>query len=532
MSDAVPLSALTRRHLAERPNATALIEGERAVSFAEFDALCGRTAAWLSEHGVRKGDRVGVWLVNRVEWLALLFGLARLGATLVSVNTRYRSAELEYLLSKSGTRMLVLQPDFRGIDFPAVLRGVSPDAVPALETVAVVGSDAGRREDAVLERPVVRFAPDEARKTPQDAADPEAPVILFTTSGTTKGPKLVVHVPRTLVYHSRRAARAYGFEEPGAKLLAALPLCGVFGLNSALAAFAAGAPIILMPAFDGPGVVELVRRHEVTHVFGSDEMYRRIGDATDLPAPFPSARRFGFAAFHPGVEAFARTLTARGFPLVGLYGSSEVQALFSLQPQELPLDRRIEGGGAPAAGGEAEIRIRDVESGALLPPGRSGEIEIKAPSNFVGYLDDPDATAQAVGPDGFFRTGDLGRLREDGTFVYETRMGDAMRIGGFMVSPVEIEDAVKAVPGIHDAQAVSVEIGGQPRPVVFAIPDPGAPVDEAAVIGTVRGRIAGFKVPARVWFVAQFPTTESANGVKIQRAKLRSLAMERLQAGD
>ena len=177
---------------------------------------------------------------------------------------------------------------------------------------------------------------------------------------------------------------------------------------------------------------------------------------------------------------------------------------------------------------QAAIRIRDVDSGELLPPGRSGEIEIRAPGNFAGYWNDPGATAEAISPDGFFRTGDIGHLRDDGSFVYEARRGDAMRLAGFLVSPLEIEDVLKQLDGVADVQVIAVEISGQARCVAFVIPAGERAPSEADLVAAASRRLAGFKVPARVWFVDEFPTTQSANGVKIQRGKLHEMARERL----
>lgn len=501
------LPALLDRHLAMRPDGIAFVERARSVTYAEFDALARAAAAWLAAHGVRPGDRVAVWLVNRIEWLALLFGLARLGASLVAVNTRYRAAELEHILGHSGARMLVMEPAFRGTDFAAVLKGVERAAVQTLEHVAFL--DAAQWPAA--EAP--------------DRSSADALVAMFTTSGTTSGPKLVMHPQRSIAFHCQQAARAYGFEESGARLLATIPLCGVYGFCSTLAAFAGGAPVVIMETFDAAAAVELVRKHAITHVFGSDEMYRRMLDLVPGDDPFPSARMLGYAAFQAGAAEFAEAAWKRRVPLIGLYGSSEVQALFAAQPSSAPLHERIEAGGRPAAGGEAEVRIRDLDSGELLPPGRSGEIEIRSPGNFTGYWNNPAATAKAIGEDGFFRSGDIGRLRADGSFVFEARRGDAFRLGGFLVSPLEIEDALKRIPGIADVQVVAVEIRGQPRCVAFAI---GAGLTESDVISAAAKRLAPFKVPARVWFVERFPVTESANGVKIQRAKLRAMALERI----
>ena len=508
--DPFTLTGLLERQCVERPSELAFIEGERTYTYAELHLLAGRAKAWLAAQGIGRGDRVAVWLVNRSEWLALLFGLASLGATLVAANTRYRAAELEYLLSRSKARLLVMQRDFRNIDFNAVLKAVAPQYLPPIADIAAGFGSLESTE-------------------PPDGGDPGAIAALFTTSGTTKDPKLVMHPQRTLALHACRVASAFALGEPGARLLAAMPYCGVYGLCAALGALAGGAPIINMEAPEGHTAAQLVRMHAVTHIFASDELYRRMGQAVPGENPFPSARIFGYAAFQPGGLALAREAWSRRMPLFGLYGSSEVQALFSLQPPELPLDERIEPGGLPASP-DAEVRVREMDSGRIAAPGTSGELEIRAPTNFAGYLDDADATGAAMTHDGFFRTGDIGRMRADGSFVYETRKGDAIRLGGFLVNPAEIEDLLKRIPTVADVQVTALEIAGQLRCVAFVVPASGASPAEGEVIDAARAIMAGFKVPARVWFVQGFPTTQSANGTKIQRARLREMARERLDS--
>jgi fatty-acyl-CoA synthase len=515
-----------------RPEAGAslLLEDDHgAVDAAAFEQRVLATVGWLREQGIGPGDRVGAWLVNRIEWLALLFALGRIGATLVAINTRYRSSELAYILERSRARLLVMQLGFRGIDFPGVLAGLHGRRIPALERIAVVG--AGPDLPAtLLDVPVVAF---DAFERPPAAdpgpGDPDAVTVLFTTSGTTRGPKLVMHTQRSLSVHACHVARAHGLDAPDAGLVGALPLCGTFGLTAVLAAMAGGAPTVLLEAIDPGRIAVLLRERRLTHLYGSDEMYRRLREAAPGRRPFPSARIFGYAAFQPGSAAFARAAWDDGIPILGLYGSSEVQALFSVQRPDATPEERAEGGGWPAAP-DAQVRVRDVKTGRLLPPGEVGELEIRAPGNFVGYLDDPQATAAAMDEEGFFRTGDLGRLREDGSFVYLTRRGDAIRLGGFLVNPVEIEDALGELDGVADAAVIAVEMDGQTRCVAFVAPEPGARLEEPALIAAARERMAGFKVPARIWVLDALPVTTSANGAKVQRAKLREMAMERLAA--
>ncbi|MBB4371320.1 fatty-acyl-CoA synthase [Bradyrhizobium sp. cir1] len=519
-ADDFSLQSLIRIEDAADP---ALVFDGVPVSRAEFEGKIEQTAAWLAAQGIGKGDVVAVWLVNRIEWIALLFAAARLGAVAAAVNTRYRSAEVAHLLRVSGARLMVVEAAFRSIDFAAILADIARTEVPALQKLAVVGADA-----IPAHWPCVRF---DAFEEPHPPAPPiqddvDLPVLLYTTSGTTKGPKLVAHSQRTLTSHAVSVATALKLSPQRHSLLAMLPFCGTFGMTSLLGFIAAGATIHVLDAFEATPALKILEAQKITHSFGSDEMFRRILALTDAPRPFPHLEVCGFAAFQPGWREFAAAAEARGLPLFGLYGSSEVQALFSIGRASDAFADRIEGGGWPMSA-QAKVRVRDTENRELAAEGVSGEIEISAPSRFLGYFNNPDATRDAITADGFFRTGDIGRLRGDGSFVYETRAGDAMRLGGFLVAPGEIEDELKSCAGVADAQVVAVDLKGQSRCVAFVIPTKEPPQQEA-LTARLRERLAGYKVPARIYLVDTFPVTDSANGVKIQRARLRTMAMERI----
>src|SRR5215831_8663561 len=494
-----------------------------AVSRKEFGKRADEAAAWLAAHGVGQGDVIALWLVNRLEWIALLFAAAKLGAIVAAVNTRYRSAEVAHLLGLSGAKLLFVEASFRSIDFAAILAGINQDSVPALERIVAVGA-----ENIASAWPSLRFDAFEkpyppAALVPQDV---HAPVLLYTTSGTTRGPKLVAHSQNSLARHAHAIGKALALSQQHS-LLAMLPLCGTFGMTGLLAFFAAGVTVHVLDAFDAAPALRILVDEKITHTFGSDEMFRRILTLTDAARPFPHAQVFGFAAFQPGWREFAATAEARGLPLFGLYGSSELQALFAIARPDTPFGERIECGGRPMSP-EVIVRVRDPETGKLAQPGVSGELEIKAPSRFLSYFRNPQATHEAITADDFFRTGDIGRLRGDGSFIYETRGGDAMRLGGFLVAPGEIEDELKACAGVADAQVVAVEIDGQPRCAAFVISGGDTPPQADKLIARLRDRLAGYKVPARIFLIEAFPVTESANGVKIQRTKLRAIAMEKI----
>jgi fatty-acyl-CoA synthase len=519
-ANAFSLQSLIRLEPAADP---AFVFDDTPVSRAGFSDRIEQSAAWLAAQGIGKDDVIAVWLVNRIEWLTLLFAAARLGAVVAAVNTRYRSGDVAHLLRVSGARLLVVEAAFRSIDFAAILADLAKDEVPALQRLAVIGADA-----IPAHWPCVRFDAFDRAYPPAPPAqdDIDLPVLLYTTSGTTKGPKLVVHSQRTLASHAVAVAKALRLDPQRHALLAMLPFCGTFGMTSLLGFVAAGATVHVLDAFEAAPALRILSAHKITHSFGSDEMFRRILALTDAPRPFPHLELCGFAAFQPGWRELAAESETRGLPLFGLYGSSEVQALFSIaQPGDAFADR-IEGGGWPMSP-DTKVRVRDTETGELAPFGVSGEIEISAPSRFLRYFNNPEATREAITADGFFRTGDIGRLRGDGSFVYETRAGDAMRLGGFLVAPGEIEDELKSCPGVTDAQVVAVDLKGQARCVAFVIPakEPSMP---ETLIAHLRDRLAGYKVPARIYVVDAFPVTDSANGVKIQRARLRTMAMERI----
>lgn len=479
-----------------------------------FNQLVLRAAAGLRKAGVGAGMPVALWLPNSARYLAAIFACARLGALAVHINTRFRAAEVGNLLRRSGAVALVTDWDFAPVDFPAILASLPIEDRAHLRNVLVLSVPEGVTEFAGL--PVLPLEGAAVDAGP-DAATAEAPCLTFTTSGTTSGPKLVLHEQQAIAGHAMDVARRIGLDQAGATLLGAVPLCGTFGNAAAMAAIAGGAHIVCLAQFDGAEAAGLVREHRVTHVVGGDDMFGRIAAASDGRS-FDSVRFSGFAAFHSTAASSIAAAEALGMQPRGLYGSSEVQALFSIAEGE----NRLLGGGVPVSG-QARLAVRDPETGATLPAGSSGELWIDAPSRFVGYLENPVATERAIGADGMFRTGDLGRLDGAG-FVYEARLGDAMRLGGFLVSPEEIEAVIQALPGVAAVQVVAATCKGDRVPVAFVQLREGVAVLEAALRTQCSERLARFKVPERIAIVDRFPIADSPNGPKVQRVKLREMA--------
>jgi len=514
-----------------RANDPAIFYRGSAIGYAELEAKIVRAAAGLARLGLVRGDRLAVWLPNVPAWLVLFFAAARLGVLVVAINTRFRSHEVADMLGRSGAKALALWPAFKGIDFAGILAEVPADARSALLTV--IAYDEG---EPVAERiagcPTVRYGALEGGRPFDEATALErtTPSILFTTSGTTRAPKFVLHTHGSIVAHARDVGPGFGFTAPGAVLLQALPLCGVFGFCQAMAALSAGRPMIMLPIFDGAEAARLIAHHEVTHLNGTDEMFFRIMDAADLHNfSLASLRLCGYAAF---ANAQGSALVAegdrRGIPYVGLYGMSEVQALFARQPETASTEQRALAGGMPVSPHGA-YRVRDPESGKLLPPGEAGELELNGPSRFAGYWGDEEATGKALTADGFMRTGDLAHIGRDGGFVYLARMGDSLRLGGFLVNPAEIEAFIEEQPGIAGCQVVGVARGHGAEAVGFVTLENGVGFDEQSLRARCAGSMAKYKVPVRIFPLDAFPVTVSANGAKIQRAKLREMAEARLR---
>jgi fatty-acyl-CoA synthase len=315
-----------------------------------------------------------------------------------------------------------------------------------------------------------------------------------------------------------------------------LPLAGTFGMASAMAALAAGRPAVLMATFEAGEAARLIRAHRVTHMNGSDEMYARMLDVVDDARPFPSLRACGFAAFTGDPAELVARCDARGVPLIGAYGMSEVQALFAMRDPAAPPEERMRGGGTPVSP-DASVRVRDPATGKLLAPGEQGELEVKGPSMMLEYLGNPEATAETLTEDGFIRTGDLATMdagADPRTFTYLSRMGDTLRLGGYLVAPEEIANYLEGHASVAGAQVVGVDgVPGKrgPQAVAFVIPAPASAFSEAELQAHCAAGLAKFKVPARIFAVEAFPVTESANGVKVQRGKLRALALSMIEGG-
>lgn len=522
------LTGLLAEAAATAPDAPALIEPGRVTNFGALEDMARRLAAGLVDLGVGKGDRVALWLPNVPGHYALHFAVWRLGATVVGVNTRFRAKEVEDIVGRSGAKVLAYWPGFKDIDFAGILSEIDGSALGRLERILVYdGDDADAPVPAsVLGRPVVRYS-ELLRREPMaaDRARPETPAQIFTTSGTTSKPKFVLHAHASIARHAPVAARAWGVAEPDAVLFQAAPLCGVVGLLVAAIGVAAVRPQIVQTLFDAAEAAELIREHRVTQMIATDEMWERMLAAREEERPFPSLCACPSFGANPPLARYLDLVERRGLPAINAYGMSECLALFALQPVDDPVEVRTMGGGFPLAP-ESGVRVRDPETGRPCAAGEAGEIEVSGPTLMLGYADDPAVNARAWTEDGWLRTGDLGTMEPDGRMTYLSRMGDMLRLAGFLVSPAEIEAELERDQSVLQAQVVGIHTARGQKAFAFVRLVPGAVLDEAGLRARCRARLADYKAPVRVAALDAFPVTESPNAVKIQRHRLRALAQE------
>jgi fatty-acyl-CoA synthase len=501
-------------------NETALIYEDKPVTYAALAAESRRVAQGLADLGVKAGDRVALWLPNVPAWLACFFACARLGAIAVTVNTRFKSTEVADIVGRTGAKILVFWPDFRHIDFAGILRDVPHDALAHLETlIAYDETDGDATPDPLLGRPVLRYRNlAQSEELSADHARPDAGCVIFTTSGTTRAPKFVLHSQSSITRHAADMARGFGLDAPDAKTLLTVPLCGVFGLCNATATLAASRPLVMMPTFEAQAAAQAIQRHRITHFAAVGDIVAQLLAARSEPLPYPSVRMVIGA--RTGQAAAAQ---ARGLRLIGVYGMSEVQGMLSLRGLDEPPEMRELGGGTLVAP-EGRVRARDPATGEILPHGTGGELEFKVPSMMTEYYGNAEATAAAFTEDGFLKSGDLGYTTADHAYVFQSRMGDVLRLAGFLVNPLEIEAVLDTHPAVAASQVVGIDGPRGTRAVAFVIAREGAAVDMASITAHCAQRIAKFKVPDAILPIDAFPFTRSANGNKVQKAKLREIA--------
>jgi fatty-acyl-CoA synthase len=532
----------------EREAVVSLAQNRR-LTYRELRAEVRGLARGLLALGFKKGDRIGIWSTDNIEWLLLQMATAEIGVVLVNINPANRESELEYALAKAEIQGLFAIPSFRKSDYVAMLTGLVPELMrsnpetdlcsakfPHLRRVVLY--DPARPNETARPQPgfvlwseVVAGAMrvsevDLARAG--EALDTDDPLNIQFTSGTTGRPKAVVLTHHNLLNNAYFSALAMHFTEAD-RLCVPVPFYHCFGMVLAnLLCLSVGACIVI-PAehFDAPAVLHAIEAERCTAVHGVPTMF--IAELEH-----PRFKEFDLSSLRTGIMAGApcppalmkRVMTEMHCPeiLIG-YGETEASPLSHLTAREDSPERRTETVGTNLP--HQEVKIVDIETGATLPLGETGEICFRGYHVMRGYYKDEKATREAVDAAGWLHSGDLGTMDADGYVRITGRRKDMIIRGGEKIFPREIEEFLFTHPKVAQV-------------AVFGVPDPfygeeimawvqlhaGASATETEIRDFCRGRIAHFKVPRYVWFVEEFPMTVTG---KLQKFRMQEIAAVKLK---
>lgn len=477
---------------ARRPEALSIVCDGQRWTYAQVCAEVERYAAALAGRGIGRGDRVGMLIGNRAEFVFVLFALQRLGSIAVPIGIREQRPGLAYMLG---------QCTAKGIVFDADLADRIPDAgeVPTLALCAALGdgmfAEAGRAAPAIA-----------------DVDEQDAAVILYT-SGTTGRPKGAV-LTHLSIAHSALHFQACMQLTPDDRSALAVPASHVTGLIAIIVSMVhVGGSIVVVPAFKAASFVELVARERVTHTLMVPAMYQLCLLAPELQAHDLASWRIGGYGGAPMPVATIDTLAQRlpGLVLVNAYGATETTSPATMMPAGLTRDHADAVGVALPC---ADVRVMD-DAGVEVAAGETGELWIAGAMVVPGYWDNAEANAASFTA-GHWRSGDLGSVDAAGFVRIFDRKKDMLNRGGFKIYSVEVENTLLAMPGVIEAAIVARPcpvLGERVHAVLHA---PGLARDDAAVRRHCAAALADYKVPETITWCDE-PLPRNANGKLVKR---------------
>jgi len=469
---------------------------ERSLSYGELEDRVARLAAGLRGAGFREGERVGVLLYNRVEWVELFFAVAKLGGVVVPINYLTTAEEMAFVLDDAEAGWVVSEEDLWEIADGARRLG-------------------GERSYVAVGEPQDGATPYEAllaeERLEAGAGGPEDLFLLQYTSGTTGRPKGAMHSHATVLWNSYH--QLLDFELGAGDVVLGIPaLCWAAGFHDfALAAFMAGGTFVLNPStnFDPQAFAQTVERERVTHTLLVPTVLKRVVGSGVLGDADLSSLRTVVTGGEPvppeSLRAFEAALPSS--QLIQVFGMSEFPTMMLWLD---PADAATRLGAAGKACSIARVRVVD-EAGEDVAAGEIGEIVCRSPACTLGYFGKPEET-EALWREGWMHSGDLASVDEDGFIFVAGRSKDMFISGGLNVYPAEIERVLGELPGVVEAAVVGVpseqwgEVGK-----AFVVVEPGASVTPQWLGEQARGRLAGFKVP-RQWELRTEPLPRTTSG--------------------
>ena len=507
MTDVETLADLLTRRAKISAGGIAFVANDGiAIDYATLDRRARQVAAGLRAGGARAGERIAYLGRNSVDYYEILFGAARLGAVFMPLSWRLADEELAWLIADAGVRMIFGEAEHLA---RLELQGIGFDRAIAIDCVSPQVSDYAGWRDA-----------QDAEDRPHDARPADAAMQLYT-SGTTGRPKGAMLSHRNLLALRTEvpiAAQLPWYRwAPGEVSLLALPLFHIGTAAWGLIGLHHGGALVVQPDFDPGRMIAAIARHRVTRIAMVPSALRMlIEHPAARDADFSSIRYTFYGASPMPLPLLRRAMAAIGGDFVQIYGMTETTGSLVALP---PGDHGADGGRRLLSAGRAfpgvELAIRDAD-GHILPDGAIGEVAIRSPSNMIGYHNRPEATAETIDAAGWLRTGDAGYLEEGYLFIHD-RIKEMIITGGENVYPAEVEAAIQGHPAVADVAVIGVpdDRWGEAVKAVVALAV-GSEADEAEIIAWARARIAAYKAPRSVDFVASLPRNPS--GKLLRRA--------------
>ncbi|HKK34052.1 MAG TPA: AMP-binding protein [Desulfomicrobiaceae bacterium] len=515
--------------------AVVYVDRDFRLTYREFGQVVDQMAKGLMALGVKKGEKVAVWASNIPYWVTLQFATAKIGAILLTVNTNYKTAELEYLLQQSDTENLFLMDTFRDTDYVQTVYDLVPELrsqergylkskkFPRLKRVFFMGQEKHRGMYTIPELLAMgQMISDEEYLERQATLDPHDVVNMQYTSGTTGFPKGV------MLSHHNIGKNGFWIGEnqlftADDRVCIPVPLFHCFGcVLGVLACVSHGSAMVILEGFNPLLIMTSVEEERCTALYGVPTMFIAVLEHRLFPKFDFSSMRTGIMAGSPcPVRVMRDVIDKMNMKDITIcYGLTESSPVMTQTRVDDPVAKRVETVGRPMP--EVEVRVVDPETNAPLPTGAQGEVCCRGYNVMKGYYGMEEATSKAVDSDGWLHSGDVGMFDEDGYLHITGRLKDMIIRGGENIYPREVEEFLYSMEGISDVQVVGVSSRKYGEEVgAFVILKEGYDYAPEDVRDFCRGKIARYKTPKYVAFVREYPMTASG---KIQKFKLREMA--------
>ena len=504
MIDIHSVADVTRQWAVKAPDAVALWFEGRQTSYAELDAASSRCANALIAAGVQPGDRVGVLAKGNDDFFVLWFGCLKARACLTPVNWRLAPPEIGFILRDAGVKILIVGEVFADV-FGTILHDT-----PDIHHLVQVEPGHSRWPDF---RAWIGGFP---ATDPALAADDQDDVIQLYTSGTTGLPKGVQLTEANYEAVFVSATQQWARFEEGDAVLVAMPLFHVAGANMGMLGLLQGARLVIMREADPGKIIQLIGEHRIKQAFLVPALINMVlQHPASADADFGPLEKVYYGASPISEEVLRRAQKRLGASFTQLYGLTETIGLGAYLSPQAHAEGRLRSCGVASA----LVELRVTVEGRVAETMEVGEIEIRSPGVMKGYWNRPEATAEAIDADGWFRSGDAGFFDEGGYLFIHDRVKDMIVSGGENVYPAEVENALFSHPSVADAAVIGVpdERWGEAVKAIVVLA-PGAAADPASIIAHCRTQIAGYKTPKSVDFIAVLPRNPSG---KVLRRELR-----------